>query len=327
MNVITILTLLIQTILCEYDRRVITTLKYSKYTVIPTIVNGKPAHEGEIPYLVSLKEPVQKIEPGKSVWNNLCGGSIIDNLRVLTAAHCFETNQFYYAKYPGILRLVAGDIRSNVIHSGDTETTEKSQWRRINRVILHQYFSFPSNDIALAMVDVPWNFTNWITPINIAKRGMDYKHECISAGYGRLGHSLKDTISPVLLTAQIVPMPRWRCSLVWEMNMNSFICTESAITDVARGDSGGPLTCQGTSDPNEDNKLGVLVGVVSGKNYDKTTLYTRVSEYHDWIANDGVAKLDVDLCLAIILLILIYLLFHWLIYVCCIFCYSSNQIN
>lgn len=73
--------------------------------------------------------------------------------------------------------------------------------------------------------------------------------------------------------------------------MDSFICTNSQGTDVGGGDSGGPLTCYGTLDPKEKRGKDLLVGIVSGKNYDKTTLFTRVSAYKDWM-NDGCDKFE-----------------------------------
>ncbi|XP_035453028.2 chymotrypsinogen B-like [Spodoptera frugiperda] len=316
MRVYVVFAFLVQNVICEYDRRVITTLKYSKYSTTPAVVNGKPAVEGQFPFLVSLKEPVQKMEPDKIVWKNLCGGSIIDHKRVLTAAHCFENNEFYYARHPEALRVVAGAMSTDLIHSGKTETNKETQWRSLAQVLIHEHFSFPAHDIAIVVVNEPWVFNENVNYIKLATKVTDYAEQCVSAGYGRVGHRLKDTISPILLTAKISTMPRWRCSLVWEMNMNSFICTDSAIADVARGDSGGPLMCYHTGDPNEVNDEGLLAGVVSGKNFDKTTLYTRVSAYHPWIDRGYSGAADLSpvfvtiLCLPIIPVVVIYLLFY-----------------
>ena len=54
---------------------------YSKYVEnieVPKVVNGYDANVGEIPYIASL------------VWDgkHQCGGIIIDNMHILTAAHC-----------------------------------------------------------------------------------------------------------------------------------------------------------------------------------------------------------------------------------------------
>lgn len=296
--------------MCEYDKRIIMTLKYSKYRVKPTIVNGEPAYEGQVPYLVSLKQEYKKINANTSLWDNLCGGSIIGEYRVLTAAHCFEGNNFYYAHNPKRLRLVAGELKNELKHSGETETTNKIQWRKIDSVVLHADFLFPSNDIALVFVEEPWNFylnADFIIP---ASKTKNYQNTCKSAGFGKVGHRSKDGVSPILLLAPIRVLTLKQCSIYWEMTMNSFICTDSTVTDVAMGDSGGPLACKRTGDPVEKPGRSVLVGVVSGKNFDKTTLYTRVSEYHDWIERNPAIKLNIQYYILVLFIILIYLLFY-----------------
>lgn len=242
---------------------------------------------------------------------NLCGGSIIDKRRVLSAAHCFEHNKFYYVSHPEILRVVAGNLRSGLTHSGDTETNIISQWRNIDKIIVHNNFYFPSFDIALVFVDKDWEFTGNINYINVAKRSMDYPPSCISAGFGRVGFRLRDAVSPVLLVARIHTITKWHCSKLWEMNMNRFVCSDSSLADVSRGDSGGPLACKNTLDPSETPGRDLLVGVVSGKNFDKTTLYTRVSEYHEWIDRNRSFVLSCEILWVIIPFLLIYVLFSY----------------
>lgn len=307
--------MLIKVTTCGYDNRIITTLNYSHYRVQPVIVNGEPAMKGQAPYLVSIKEPRHAIGSERTVWHNLCGGSIISNLQVLTAAHCFENNNFFYAIHPDSLRIVAGNLKNSLLHSGNTETTKKAQWRHIDKLYIHKNFFFPINDIALVIVNLEWTFTSSVHNIPIATTQIDYPQTCYSAGYGHTGYRNIDKASPVMLIAKIDIMPRFKCSLLWEMNMNSFICTNSAITDVAEGDSGGPLVCSATSDPVErSGNRDVLVGIVSGKNFDKTTLYTRVSEYQDWINgghDDSKTVMFNKYLLFITWLCVIYLLFYW----------------
>lgn len=291
----------------ESDNRVITTLKYSKHYVHPSVVNGLPAKDGQVPYLVSLKESLVKISQIKRIWTNLCGGSIIGERKVLTAAHCFEAKNFFYYKHPDHVRVVAGNFTTQLIHTGNTDTTERAQWRRIRRVVLHKKFHFPDNDIAVVFVDTPWKYMVNVGYIVTAKRRTDNLDHCISAGFGSISRR-KDETSPVLLIANMFLMPQTNCSTLWEMNMDNFICTYSFMSDVSRGDSGGPLAC--TLDPAEKKGGELLVGIVSAKNFDKTPLFTRVSAYKDWIARasaSGGLK-SVAFCVAILKFVLFLLL-------------------
>ncbi|KAI5644775.1 trypsin domain-containing protein [Phthorimaea operculella] len=160
---------------------------------------------------------------------------------------------------------------------------EGVQWRTIKKAVIHQGFQFPDNDIALAFLDAPWNYTETVVPIALAKTSMDNLGECFVAGYGKTGHGDKDKTSPVLLMAKVVTISRRRCSKMWGMSMDTFVCSISLPRqggDPSQGDSGGPLWC-------ERRSVRELTGIVSGKNFDQTTIYTRVSEYIDWIQSDG----------------------------------------
>ncbi|KAF9797998.1 hypothetical protein SFRURICE_001192 [Spodoptera frugiperda] len=264
--------------------RVITTLKYSTFRVAPKVVHGNPVLKGQVPYLVSIKESSMNITRAKKLWVNLCGGSIIRKTHVLTAAHCFEDKNFYYAKNFYLLRVVAGNLRNDLIDTGHTSTSQKAQWRKITKVVLHDRFNFPINDIALVFVDTPFVYSETVNYIIPARKLTDYPKTCIAAGFGQTGKKGSE-MSRELLWADIAVLTRQQCNTWWEMEMNDFICTNSQASDVGAGDSGGPLACYGTQDPREQKGRDLLVGVVSGKNYDKTTLFTRVSAFDHWVQN------------------------------------------
>lgn len=263
------------------SERIITTLKYSnRYRVKPAVVNGIPAESGETPYVVSIKEP--QIENGQleKYWTNLCGGAIFGKSLVLSAAHCFEQNDFHYAKRPHLLRAVAGALK---IYQRDIH----EQWRSIYKVMLHEHFHFPDNDIAIAFVKFPWVFSATVYPVALATSRSDHFRDCWMAGYGRVGYGPHDKASEELRIARVSTMPSWQCSSFWEINMDNFICSDSTISDASEGDSGSPMVCTALS----SNAINAVEGIVCGKNFDKTTLYTRVSAFSDWISENTASKM------------------------------------
>jgi len=52
------------------------------------IVNGRPAYEGQFPFVASLK--IRNINR----YMHFCGGSAISTLHILTAAHCVVVRYF-----------------------------------------------------------------------------------------------------------------------------------------------------------------------------------------------------------------------------------------
>lgn len=268
------------------SEHVLTTLKYSsRYRVKPTVVNGITAESGETPYVVSIKEPQIEIGQVEKYWSNLCGGAIFGENLVLTAAHCFEENDFIYAKRPQTLRVVAGALKNHLRREKLFNTHD--QWRSISKVIIHEYFHFPNNDIAILFLRYPWKYSTTVHSVALAARSKDHFRECWTAGYGRVGYEVGDQVSEELLIGRVRTMPSWQCTTFWEMNMDKFICSDSTISDVSQGDSGSPMVCTAVS---SNNNHPIVEGIVCGKNFDKTTLYTRVSSFHDWISKNMASK-------------------------------------
>ena len=61
------------------------------------VINGEDAVRGSYPYQVSLQF-------GLGSWQHTCGGSILSNKAILTAAHCVDSYPFTF-----FYRVVAGD--------------------------------------------------------------------------------------------------------------------------------------------------------------------------------------------------------------------------
>ncbi|KAK4873168.1 hypothetical protein RN001_015197 [Aquatica leii] len=124
------------------------------------IVGGTVASEGQFPYQISHRYNSRHI----------CGGSIIDEYTILTAAHCvygFNSQQF---------DVVVG---SNQLSFGGI-------WYSVSRSIMHEQYDsvLSTNDIAVMKVLGPIKFTAYIQPIAVDSSFTPGGVECVHSGFG-----------------------------------------------------------------------------------------------------------------------------------------------
>ncbi|XP_018054743.1 PREDICTED: chymotrypsin-2-like [Atta colombica] len=228
----------------------------------PKIVNGENAKIGEIPYQVSLQYT--------EVSFHFCGGSILNNNYVITAAHCAEA-----IGAPSNVKVIAGTI--NLINP-------KSEHNVIKIIIHEEYDSLNSwiNDIALLQVETPFIISKTVGFVPLPPKGFNVKVNDVAvvSGWGRLWQGGPTTVR--LQRVNIFIADRTYCQYIYkQMNYNIYptqICAyDSSIEKGScHGDSGGPLTVGGK-----------LIGLVSWANgcasTSYPTVYTSVIEYLDWI--------------------------------------------
>uniref|UniRef100_A0A8C0C1J4 Coagulation factor XI n=1 Tax=Buteo japonicus TaxID=224669 RepID=A0A8C0C1J4_9AVES len=107
------------------------------------IVGGTDSSPGEWPWQVSLHVKLSR-------QRHLCGGSIISNQWILTAAHC----------NPNIWRVYAGILKQS-------EINEDTPFFKVEEIIVHPQYKYAQTgyDIALMKLDKPMNFTDLQLPI------------------------------------------------------------------------------------------------------------------------------------------------------------------
>nr|XP_025717345.1 coagulation factor IX isoform X2 [Callorhinus ursinus] len=228
------------------------------------IVGGKDAKPGQFPWQVLLNGKVDAF----------CGGSIINEKWVVTAAHCIEPDDK--------ITVVAGEYNTEV-----REPTE--QKRNVIRTILHHSYNATINkynhDIALLELDEPLTLNSYVTPICVADR--EYTNIFLKFGSGYVsgwGRVFNRGRSASILQYLKVPLvDRATCLRSTKFTIyNNMFCAgfHEGGKDSCQGDSGGPHIT-------EVEGISFLTGIISwGEECamkGKYGIYTKVSRYVNWI--------------------------------------------
>ncbi|XP_066269352.1 transmembrane protease serine 2-like [Branchiostoma lanceolatum] len=242
----------------------------------PRIVGGQDAARGQFPSQVSLHQ---------TGFGHVCGGSLINNKWVMTAAHCVEgfkhvsrsPNPRDWTVYLGLY--IQGEITSRV------------QVFNVERIIYHDRYDKYRIDFDIALMEldgaVQYDQAGYVRPICLPDDDnvFDSNSNCYISGWGTMyegGYTIADTIQ----YAQI-PLVDWSvCNDADHYDgriTTRMLCAgyDAGGVDSCQGDSGGPLICEDTDDK------WYLVGVTSwgegcARQF-KPGIYADVKHFRDWI--------------------------------------------
>ncbi|XP_017071157.2 transmembrane protease serine 9-like [Drosophila eugracilis] len=239
--------------------------RISTPSITGRITNGKNAVEDQFPYQVGLSFRGS----GGSWW---CGGSIIDNSWVLTAAHC------------------TSGASSVTIYYGATVRTSPKLTQTVSSSNWIQHASYVSatlrNDISLIKTPSV-TFTSSINKIAIPAIASSYStyagQVAVASGWG-LTSDTSSSVAKDLQYADLTVITNSVCQAAYGSAVvtSRVICVDGVNrTSICSGDSGGPLALNN-----------VLIGVTSFGSIDGCEVgapagFTRVTSYLDWIKTNS----------------------------------------
>ncbi|XP_044843596.1 chymotrypsin-like protease CTRL-1 [Mauremys mutica] len=224
------------------------------------IVNGENAVPGSWPWQVSLQN---------RNGFHFCGGSLINQDWVVTAAHC---------------EVRAGTDVAVLGEYDRSSGAEPIQVKSIARVIPHPYWNEKTidNDIALLKLASPAQLDARVSPVCLAtaSESLASNPTCITTGWGRTS----GTASSAAVQLQQVSLPLVtvsQCQQYWGSKItSSMICAGGAGASSCQMDSGGPLVYL-------KDGAWTLIGIVSwgsnNCNVRTPAVYGRVSAFRTWI--------------------------------------------
>ncbi|KAM7349854.1 trypsin-1-like [Cochliomyia hominivorax] len=237
-------------------------LKQKNNDVQPRIIGGHVALEN-YPFVASLL--------ADTIFGRFhsCGGSIINERTVVTAAHCL----FYTS------------ARSVKVHVGDkTRAVNEGEVYNVEAIYYHEKWTSATQDYDVGLVRIEGSFTfgPHIQPIQLATPRDRIKDGSYATVLGWGFTSINEqTPAEHLMVAHVPIVRQSTCNRqMGGLITKRMICAgfKSGGVDACQMDSGGPLVA--------NNKLiGIVSWGVSCAQPNKPGVYARVSELLPWIEN------------------------------------------
>ena len=235
-----------------------------------SIIGGDKVETGKYPFMVSI------LHSDNDLWEgHFCGGSLIEEDIVLTAAHC----------------LVGESPRTIEVSAGRTSLAKGvkgGQRRRVKRIIMHENYNYRTvnNDIGLIILEEAFELNDSVGLIDYEPTNIQLGDLTV-IGWGNTSTSQSNfprdlmEVDVKFIDTELCNARRWMNGRVTE---NMFCAGYRAgAKDSCQGDSGGPIFLK--SDSGDFIQAGIVSWGEGCARRRRPGIYTKLSNYSDWIAN------------------------------------------
>ncbi|KAG8336073.1 hypothetical protein J6590_053296 [Homalodisca vitripennis] len=199
-----------------------------------------------------------------------CGGVILNQLWVMTAAHCVENYMHhYYEVQAGMLRRLS--------------FSPQEQTRQVTHVVLHSLYNRVDmhNDLALLRLQRHLQYNRWVRPVCLPDQyGPSPGTVCTAVGWGATVEHGPDPDHLQEVDVPILPYCKRKVDQVGDEICAGYI---EGGHDTCQGDSGGPLLCKALGKKERWYVAGVVSHGEGCARPDEPGVYTRVFLFVDWI--------------------------------------------
>mmetsp|Transcript_16593 Transcript_16593/g.29947 ORF Transcript_16593/g.29947 Transcript_16593/m.29947 type:complete len:578 (+) Transcript_16593:299-2032(+) len=223
------------------------------------IINGDEAQANRYPYSVTLQDSR----------GHFCGGSLIGNDVVLTAAHCMRGSLFS-------VRIGSDDV-------------DKGELVGARRVVKHPNYSSSTDeyDMALVFLKESISFDIPLVRVNDESSYPSKGTTVVAMGWGDMDSGDNQRLPDNLREVDLEVITNKQCEN-YKIDGDSYkgwiydsmLCTYTKGKDACQGDSGGPLVVRTNDNPEDDVQVGIVswgVGCAS-----LPGVFSRISEAYEW---------------------------------------------
>ncbi|XP_058177133.1 uncharacterized protein LOC131293070 [Anopheles ziemanni] len=237
---------------------------------------GRPAYLREFAHIGAIGWT----QPGRTIkWS--CGGSLIWENFVLTAAHCVADED---NKPPTVVRF--GDL--NLYNDTDDAFAQQYDIVEIIRHPEHR-FSAKYHDVALIKLEKNVILNDTVAPACLWDAEEIRFNSFESAGWGATGVGQSQT--PILLKVTLQPVEKSKCDQTYRVGDRGLkeglqdyqLCAGDAKMDTCPGDSGGPLQVKLLHNAKMTPFIVAVTSFGSFCGQSAPGVYTKVAPYIPWI--------------------------------------------